>query len=112
YALAIAGLVLLVARRLGLGRSTAVVAFGFTATFANLALLDAEGSTPEKYALGPAVGVVLAGLAGVQTRRRRWLVLAGILGAVAALFKIPDLASFGAVSLVLLALRRRGDLLW
>jgi hypothetical protein len=89
-----------------------VVAFGFTATFANLALLDAEGSTPEKYALGPAVGVVLAGLAAVQTRHRRWLVLAGILGAVAALFKIPDLASFGAVSLVLLALRRGRDLLW
>ena len=42
---------------------------------ANLALLGPEGSTPEKYALGPAVGVVLAGLAAVRSRQRRWLIL-------------------------------------
>ena len=100
YSLVVAGLVLLVARRLGIGRSGEVLAFGLVAIFVNLALIDAEGSTPEKYALGPAVGVVLAGLAALQTRQRRWLVLAGVLGASAALFKIPDLASFGALSLV------------
>jgi hypothetical protein len=112
YSLAVAGLVLLVARRLGIGRSAEVLAFGLAAIFVNLALIDAEGSTPEKYALGPAVGVVLAGLAALQTRQRRWLVLAGVLGAAAALFKIPDLASFGAVSLGLVSLRRGRDLLW
>src|SRR5258708_33070814 len=80
--------------------------------FVNLALLAPEGSTPEKWALGPAIGVVLAGLAAVQSGRRRWLVVAGSLGAVAALLKIPDLASFGAVSLVLLSLRRWRDVAW
>ncbi len=112
YPLAIASLVLLIGRRLDLGRWGGVVAFGFTAVFANVALLDAEGSTPEKYALGPAVGVVLAVLAAVQKRQRRWLVLAGFLGAGAALFKIPDLASFGAASLILVSLRRGRDLVW
>jgi hypothetical protein len=112
YSLGLGGLVFLVARSLGFARSGEVLAFGFTAIFVNLAILDPEGSTPEKYALGPAIGVVLAGLAAVHSRRRRWLVLAGLLGAAAALFKIPDLASFGAVSLVLLSLRRGRDLLW
>jgi hypothetical protein len=112
YSLGLAGLVFLVARRLRFGPAAEVLAFGFTAIFANLALLDPEGSTPEKYALGPAVGVVLAGLAGIESGGRRWLVLTGVLGAAAALFKIPDLASFGAVSLVLLSLRRGRDLLW
>jgi hypothetical protein len=112
YSLGLGGLVFLVARCLGLGRSGQVLAFGYTAIFSNLALLDPEGSTPEKYALGPAVGVVLAALAAVQTRRRRWLVLAAVLAAAAALFKLPDLASFGALSLVLMLLRRGRDLLW
>jgi hypothetical protein len=112
YSLVLGGLVLLVARRLGVGRSGAVLAFGFTAIFVNLAVLDSEGSTPEKYALGPALGVVLAGLAAIESHRRRWLVLAGVLGAAAAVFKIPDLASFGAVSLMLLSLRRGRELLW
>ncbi|MGI9148677.1 MAG: hypothetical protein ACR2IK_19375 [Chloroflexota bacterium] len=112
YSLGVGGLVLLVARRLDFGRSGEALAFGLTVIFTNLAVLDAEGSTPEKYALGPAVGVVLAGLAGVRTRQRRWLVLAGVLGAAAALFKLPDLASFGALSLVLVSLRRGRDLVW
>jgi hypothetical protein len=112
YSLVVGGLVVLVARRLDFERPAQILAFGFTAIFVNLALLDPEGSTPEKYALGPAVGVVVAGLAALQSRRKRWLVLAGILGAAAALFKVPDLASFGAVSLVLVSLRRGRDLLW
>ena len=69
YSLGLGGLVFLVARRLGFGPSAEVLAFGFTVIFANLALLDPEGSTPEKYALGPAVGVVLAGLAAITERR-------------------------------------------
>lgn len=112
YSLGVGGLVLLVARGLGFAPSAQVLAFGFTVVFANLALLDPEGSTPEKYALGPAVGVVLAGLAAIHAQKRRWLVVAGVLAAVAALFKIPDLASFGALSLVLLTRRRGRDLLW
>ncbi|MDQ6673770.1 MAG: hypothetical protein M3069_24005 [Chloroflexota bacterium] len=112
YSLVVAGLVLLVARHLGFAPPAAVVAFGFTAIFANLALLDAEGSTPEKYALGPAVGVVLAGLKAIRTRQHRWLILAGGLAAIAALLKLPDLASFGALSLVLVWLRRGRELVW
>jgi hypothetical protein len=112
YALALGGLTFLVARRLGFSGTAGMLAFGFTAIFTNLALLDPEGSTPEKYALGPAVGVVLAALVALQSGARRWLVLAGVLGGVAALFKIPDLASFGAVSLMLLSLRRWRDLVW
>jgi hypothetical protein len=101
YSLLIAGLVYVLARRLGYASGAAVLAFGFTAVFVNLARMDPEGSTPEKYALAPAVGVMLAGVAAIQTGQRRWLVLAGLLAAVAALFKLPDLASFGAVSLFL-----------
>jgi hypothetical protein len=112
YSLVLAGLVYRLARRLELGPTAAAIAFGFTAVFVNLALLDPEGNTPEKYALGPAIGVVLAGLSAIESHRRRWLVVAGLLGAVAALFKPPDLASFGALSLTLLVLRRWQDLIW
>jgi hypothetical protein len=106
FSLGLGGLVWLAARRLGFGRSMPVIAFGFTAVFSNLVVLDPEGSTPEKYALAPAVGVVLAGLAALEFRRRDALVIAGVLGATAALFKLPDLASLGAVSLVLIGQRR------
>jgi hypothetical protein len=112
YSLVLGGLVYLVARRLAFGSTAAAIAFGLTAIFVNLALLDPEGSTPEKYALGPAIGVVLAGLTAIESRNPRWLVLAGVLGAVAALFKPPDLASFGALSLLLLARRRWRDVVW
>jgi hypothetical protein len=112
YSLLLGVLVYRLARRLDLGATAAAIAFGFTAIFVNLALLDPEGSTPEKYALGPAIGVVLAGLTAIESRRRRWLVVAGVLGAIAALFKPPDLASLGALSLMLLALRRWQDLIW
>jgi hypothetical protein len=112
YSIGLGALVFWLARRFGFARGTAAVAFGLTSIFVNLALLDPEGSTPEKYALAPAVGVVLAGLAALESRRSRWLVLAGVLAAVAALFKPPDLASFGALSAVLVALRRWRGLLW
>src|SRR5207302_5920124 len=110
--LLVAALVYGVARRLGYPRAGAAIAFGFAAVFINLARLDPEGSTPEKYALAPAVGVVLAGLSAITSGQRRWLILAGVLAAVAALFKLPDLASFGALTLVLLWLRRGRDLPW
>jgi hypothetical protein len=112
FSIGLGGLVWLVARRLGLGHAVAVLAFGFTAVFSNLVLLDPEGSTPEKYALAPAVGVILAGLTALESRRRHALVIAGVLGAIAALFKLPDLASLGAVSLVLIWQRRWRDLPW
>ncbi|HEV7664557.1 MAG TPA: hypothetical protein VGQ62_13545 [Chloroflexota bacterium] len=112
YSLAIAAAVFAVARRLGLTASGAAVAFGLTALCVNLALLDPEGSTPEKYALLPAVGVVLAGLTAVRSGQRRWLLVAGVLGGIAALYKQPDLASFAALTLWLLSLRRFRDLLW
>jgi hypothetical protein len=56
--------------------------------------------------------VVLAGLTALQSGQRRWLILAGVLAASAALFKQSDLASLGAVSLVLVALGRWRDLVW
>jgi hypothetical protein len=110
--LLVAGLVYWLARRLGYTSGGATLAFGFTAVFLNLARMDPEGSTPEKYALAPAVGVMIAGLTALNTRQRRWLVLAGVLGAISALYKLPDLASFGAVSVALLWLRRGRDLAW
>ena len=112
YSLLLAGLVFGLARRLSLPQTAAAIAFGLTAIFVNLALLDPEGSTPEKYALAPAVGVLLAGLHAVRSGQRRWLVLAGVLAASAALYKQPDLASTGALSLWLLAQRRVRDLVW
>jgi hypothetical protein len=112
FSLALGALVWLVARRLCLRSGVGVIAFGLTAVFSNLVLLDPEGSTPEKYALAPAVGVILAGLVAIDSGRRRWLVIAGVLGATAALFKLPDLASFGALSLVLFWQRRWRDLPW
>ena len=57
YAIFLAWLVMRLARRFGFALPAAVLAFGFTAVFVNLTVLDAEGSTPEKYALAPAVGV-------------------------------------------------------
>jgi hypothetical protein len=112
FSLALAGLVWALARRMGLSHGGAAVAFGLTAVFANLALLDPEGSTPEKYALVPAVGVLLAGLRAIQGGQRGWLVLAGVLAALAALLKQTDLASFGALSLLLLLRGRGRDLIW
>jgi hypothetical protein len=112
FSLGLGGLVWLVARRLAFSPAAAVLAFGCSITFVNLTLLDSEGSTPEKYALAPAVGVVLAGLTAIQTGHRRWLVTVGVLGAVAALFKLPDLASLGAVSVVLVARRGFSNLVW
>src|SRR5207244_2379252 len=113
YALVLAGLVFWLARQLGFTQFSAAVAFGLTAVFTNLARLDPEGSSPEKFALAPAVGVFLAGLVALDSGHRRWLVLAGVLGAVAALFKLPDLASFGALSVVLVWHRRVLDgLVW
>jgi hypothetical protein len=110
----VAGLVWLVARRLGFAPGARLLAFGFSAAFGNLVLLDPEGSTPEKYALGPAVGVVLAGLTARAGAQPRWLLVAGALAGIAALFKPPDLASFAAVSVwVLAGSDNRGrDLLW
>src|SRR5579859_703254 len=112
YSLLVAGLVFWLARRLGLSALGAAIAFGLTAVFANLARMDPEGGTPEKYALGPVVAVVLAGLLAIESRQRGWLIAAGVLGAVAALFKLPDLASLGAVSVVLLSRGRARDLVW
>ena len=105
YAIFLAWLVMRLARRLGFALPAAVLAFGFTAVFVNLTVLDAEGSTPEKYALAPAVGVLL-----VAGRRRRSLLAAGALAGVAALFKPTDLASFGALSISLATARRYRDL--
>ena len=112
YSLLTAGLVYVLARRIGFSRGAAVLAFGFSAVFLNVARMDPEGSTPEKYALAPAVGVLIAGVSAIRTGERRWLVLAGLLGAIAGLFKIPDVASVGALSLFLLWRRHVRELVW
>jgi len=112
YALGLGVLAWSVARRQGFGAGPATLAFGLTSVFVNLALLDPEGSTPEKYALGPAIAVILAGLAAERSGNRWWLILAGGLAALAALLKPPDLASFGALSLWLLLQRKGRDLAW
>ena len=69
--------------------------------------------TSEKLALLPSVGVVLAGLAFTRDGERRWLIVSGVCGALAALFKPTALASTVALSLFLL-LDRRGvrPLIW
>jgi len=54
--------------------------------------------TPEKIALLPAVGAVIAGLAFTTSGQRRWLVVAGACGATAALFKPTAIASVVALS--------------
>src|SRR5262249_48099229 len=79
YSLVLAGLVFAVAKQLGFGPYGAALAFGLSAIFVNLALLDPEGSTPEKYALAPAVAVVWCGLQAVKRGPRTWFLAAGAL---------------------------------
>jgi hypothetical protein len=111
--LVLSALVIAVGRRLGLPWPGAVLAGASAAVGSSLAFVDAEGMTSEKLALLPAVGVVLAGLAFTRHRERRWLIAAGVCGALAALFKPTALASTVALTLFLL-LERRGvrPLIW
>jgi hypothetical protein len=110
YGLLLGVVVAVLARSVGLGWPATSLAFGFTVICANMALIDVEGSTPEKLALLPAVGVVVAGLVFLRTDRRRWLVVAGLLAASAALFKPTGLASVVALTPYLI-MRRRGRML-
>jgi hypothetical protein len=111
--LVLAGLVIAVGRRLGLPWAGAVLAGAATGVCSSLAYVDAEGMTPEKMALVPAVGAVLAGLTFLTGGRRGWLAVAGVCGAIAALFKPTAAASVVALTL-LLVLGRHGirPLVW
>jgi hypothetical protein len=111
FTLILAAVVGLLARRLGFSWPGVVIAAGLTAICASLALIDGEGSTPEKYALLPSTGVVLAGLAFVRSEQRRWLVCAGLCAGIAALFKPTNMASIAALSVFLLLQRRRSSVL-
>jgi hypothetical protein len=110
--LGLGGLVALIARRLGLPNGSQVLAFGLTILAASLVVLDPEGSTPEKWALVPATAVIVAALRAVHPHRRRWLIVAGLCGAVAAILKPPDLASVLAVSGYMIWRRQARDLAW
>jgi hypothetical protein len=112
YTLLLGVVVAVLARSIGLGWPGASLAFGFTVIYASMALIDVEGGTPEKLALLPAVAVIVAGLVFLRTDRRRWLVLAGLMAASAALFKPTDLASSGALTLYLVTQRRGRMLPW
>lgn len=111
YALVLGGAVFGLARRLQLAPVAAALAGGLTAVTVNLAIIDPEGSTPEKDALLPAVLVLLVGLSALRTRRPRpWLVLAGVWAGIAVLFKQPDITSCLALSSWLIVQRRWRDL--
>lgn len=115
YALGLGGVVYALARRLGMHPVASAIAFGLTATCANLALLDPEGNTPEKDALLPAVLVLLVGLSALRSRRRSlWLVVAGACAGLAVLVKQPDVTSCAALTIWLGLERRWRDLpaLW
>jgi len=104
WALATAAAVWAVGRRL-FGPSVGVLAALLCSVFVSMIPLAHGGNTPDLLALLPGTLAVAAALHYVDSGRRSWLLLAGVLGAIACLFKQTGIVILVAIGLWLVTRR-------
>ncbi|MDQ6674989.1 MAG: glycosyltransferase family 39 protein [Chloroflexota bacterium] len=101
YAIAVAGAVWLVGREL-FGELAGALAALLCAIFSSMIAVAHGGGIPDVYVLLPSTLAYLAAWRYADSRRRRWLVVAGAFGAAAILFKQTGFLAVAGIGVWLL----------